>query len=137
VRLKQYKGFGGNAPLPGDVDPEHRFVRLMEYYKFLPQAKGYTDAVANALSLLRIAQIPARQVNGGDKEFWSDVQTNWVSAADVTNRIYYVNSSTVPSLLWVDLGKVDLRRGAPLKFLDPHDGSVGGDAWIHLKTWKA
>lgn len=136
VHLKQYKGFGGNAPIPGDVDPEHRFVRLMEYYKYLPQAKNYTDAVANALSLLRVAQVPSRQALHEEQDFWAEVQTNWVSAADVTNRIYYVNSATVPSLLWLDLQKVDFRPGAPIKFLDPHDARVGGDARVHLKPWR-
>lgn len=139
-RMKKYKAFGGSDELPGDIEPEDRFARLAEYYKYLPDPKNYTEAVAGAMSLLRIAQVPFRdpaRVEASGQGFWGAVQTNWVSAADVTNSIYYVNSATVPSLFWIELEKVDLSPQAPLVFLDPHDPKIGGDARGFLKPWKA
>ncbi len=137
-RVKQYAPFGGTKPLPGGESPEDRFVRLAAYSRYLPDPKNYSEAVAGALSLLRIAQVPfsdpARALN---KDFWGACQTNWVSAADVTNGIYYVNSATVPSLFWLELKKANFQPGAPLLFLDPHDPQVGGDAQRHLRPWKA
>jgi choloylglycine hydrolase len=136
--VKQYAAFGGPKPLPGDVGAVDRFVRLSEFSRYLPEPKTYEQAVGGALSLLRTAQVafrdPAR-VNGGNAGFWGAVQTNWVTAADVTNRIYYVNSATVPSLLWLDLKKVNFAKGASLLFLDPHDPKVGGDARTQLRRW--
>ncbi len=64
------------------------------------------------------------------------VQTNWVSAADVTNDIYYVNSATAPSPFWLDLNKTDFSPGATIAFLDPHDPKIGGDALRLLKPWE-
>lgn len=136
--VKQYAPFGGTKPLPGGEDAEGRFVRLVEYSKYLPDPKNYSEAVAGAFSLLRIAQVPFRDpARAEDKGFWGACQTNWVSAADVTNGIYYVNSATAPSLFWLDLRRVNFKPGAPMLFLDPHDPKVGGDARRHLKQWKA
>ncbi len=139
VRMKKYKGLGGNEALPGGATPEDRFARLSVYYKYLPDPKNYTDAVAGALSLLRIAQVPFRdpkRVPAGGPGM-AGVQTNWVSAADVTNDIYYVNSATVPSLFWLNLDKADFSPGAALFYLDANDPRIGGDARRFLKAWKA
>jgi penicillin V acylase-like amidase (Ntn superfamily) len=139
ARMKKYKDLGGTEELPGGPAPEYRFARLSDYYKFLPDPKNYTDAVSGALSLLRIAQVPFRdpkRVPPGGPGL-AGVQTNWVSAADVTNDIYYVNSATVPSLFWLNLRKADFSPGATLVYLDPNDPKVGGDARRFLKAWKA
>jgi penicillin V acylase-like amidase (Ntn superfamily) len=133
---KQYAAFGGAQPLPGDESPEARFTRLSYYARTLPDPKNPTEAVAGALSLLRVAQVSfSDPVRSPKKDFWGACQTNWVSAADVTNGIYYVNSATAPSLFWLDLKTVDLKPGAALLFLDPHDPKIGGDARRHLKRW--
>lgn len=137
--MKKYQELGGEEQLPGAASPENRFARLSVYYKYLPDPKDYIQAVAGALSLLRIAQVPFRdpaRVPAGGSGL-AGVQTNWVSAADVTNDIYYVNSATVPSLFWLDLKKADFSQGAAVTFLDPHDPKIGGDARRLLKPWKA
>jgi choloylglycine hydrolase len=140
-RMKQYWDFGGFWSLPGDsLEGEHRFARLAAYYKYLPDPKNYIEAVAGPMSLMRIAQIPFRdpaREPGIYQGLWAGMQTNWVSAADVTNVIYYVNSATTPSLFWLELREADLRPGAPMLFLDPHDPKVGGDARSHVRHWKA
>jgi choloylglycine hydrolase len=136
-KMKQFTLFGGDKPLPGDEGPEGRFARLAAYYKYLPDPATYNEAVGGALSLMRIAQVPFRDPGRvPNKGFWGAVQTNWISAADVTNDIYYVNSATVPALTWIDLKKMNLKSGAPLLYLDPHDPKIGGDGRKYLKTWK-
>jgi len=140
VRIKKYKEFGGTEELPGSTDPEYRFARLAAYYEYLPDPKNYTEAVAGAMSLLRVAQVPfsdPARVPAGERGPYAGIQTNWISAADVTNGIYYVNSATVPSLFWLELKKVNFGPSAPALFLDPHDPKVGGDARRHLKRWRA
>lgn len=137
-QARQYALFGGTKPLPGDVYSVDRFVRLAEYSRYLPDPKTYVQAVAGAFSLLRTAQVafrdPAR-VNDGNAGFWGAVQTNWVTGSDLTNRIYYVNGAAVPSLLWLDLKKVNFAKNAPVLYLNPHDPEIGGDARAHLKRW--
>ena len=139
ARMKKYQELGGTEQLPGGAAPEYRFARLSVYSKYLPDPKNYIQAVAGALSLLRIAQVPFRdpkRVPQGGPGL-AGVQTNWVSAADVTNDIYYVNSATVPSLFWLKLKDADFSPGATLLYLDPHNPKIGGDARHFLKAWKA
>jgi choloylglycine hydrolase len=134
---KQYTPFGGTRPLPGSESSEDRFVRLSSFSRYLPDPKNYTEAVAGALSLLRIAQVPfSDPARVADQGFWGACQTNWISAADVTNDIYYVNSASVPSLFWLDLKQANLKPGAPLLFVDLHNPKVGGDARRYLERWK-
>ena len=60
-RMKKYKAFGGTQALPGEsMEGESRFARLAAYQKLLPEPRNSTEAVAAALSLMRIAQIPFR-----------------------------------------------------------------------------
>ena len=60
-RMKKYKAFGGTQALPGEsMEGESRFARLAAYQKLLPEPRSSTEAVAAAMSLLRIAQIPFR-----------------------------------------------------------------------------
>lgn len=137
-RVKQYAPFGGTKPLPGDETAEDRFVRLAAYSKYLPDPKTYREAVAGALSLLRIAQVPFRDpARAPDKSFWGACQTNWVTAADVTNKVYFVSSATAPSLFWLDFKSANFKPGAPVLSLDLHDPAIGGDARRFLRRWKA
>lgn len=143
-RMKRYKAFGGTEPLPGEsLEGEYRFARLAAYYKYLPDPKNYIEAVAGPISLLRIAQVPFRDpareglLQGLLLGPWAGMQTNWISAADVTNGVYYINSATAPSLFWLELEKTNFRPGSPVLFLDPHDPKVGGDARRYLTHWKA
>lgn len=133
--MKKYATFGGTNPLPEGIDPASRFVRLAEHSRYLPEPKTYSEVMAGPLSLLRTAQVPFRDPSRvGGAGFWGAVQTNWITASDVTNRIYYVNGAAVPSLVWLDLKEVDFGEGGPLLFLDPHDPKVGGDARMHFPT---
>ena len=61
TRMKKYKAFGGTQALPGgSMEGKSRFARLAAYQKLLPEPRNSTQALAAALSLLRIAQIPFR-----------------------------------------------------------------------------
>jgi choloylglycine hydrolase len=139
ARLKTYKPFGGTEELPGTIEPDARFARLSAMYEFLPDPATYVEAMAGAVSLIRVAQVPFRdpaRAPAGEG-IWGGERTTWISAADVTNRIYYINGATSPSVFWLDLDDVDLKPGVDVLFLDPFDARVGGDARAYLKAWKA
>ncbi|MGV1015284.1 MAG: linear amide C-N hydrolase [Methyloceanibacter sp.] len=138
-RIKRYKPFGGTEEIPGTIEPEARFARLAAEYKYLPDPETYTDAMAGAVSLIRVAQVPFRDPERAPKEdgIWAGERTKWISAADLTNKIYYINSATSPSAFWLDLDDVSLDAGAPVLFLDPYDMNIGGNARADLKPWSA
>jgi penicillin V acylase-like amidase (Ntn superfamily) len=168
-QMKQYRAFGGWKALPGkSIKGEHRFARLAAYYKMLPEPKNDTEALAGAISLMRIAEIPFRDpeedtdMNPGplvvgaynllqrmqhpfreQKEadrnpwaMWRGCQTNWISVGDLTNNVYYVQSSYALGIGRVALKDIDLSEGAPIRWLDPHEGRLEGDLGKELKEWQ-
>jgi choloylglycine hydrolase len=140
-RMKKYKAFGGNQSLPGEsLEGESRFARLAAYKKLLPEPRNSTEALAAALSLLRIAQVPFRDgekdEESGPEALWRGCQTTWVSAADLTHKIYRINSAIALNQGWVDLKTLNFSVGAPILFVDPHDPKEGGDLTGRFKEWK-
>ena len=108
TRMKKYKTFGGTQALPGEsMEGELRFARLAAYQKLLPEPSNSTEALAAALSLLRIAQIPFRDpekdTDSEPEAVSRGCQTTWVSAADLTHKVYYIDSPIVLSMGWVEL----------------------------------
>ena len=158
LMMKRYKAFGGWKSLPGDsAKGEHRFARLAAYYDMLPTPSNYTEAMAEAISLMRIAEVPFRDpdkdpdMNPGplvlgaynllqylqrpfrkQKEIdhnpwamWRGCQTSWISVCDLTNNVFYVQSSYVLSMGHVALNEMDLSEGAPILFSQSAQCPVG------------
>jgi choloylglycine hydrolase len=142
VRMKKYKALGGTQALPGEsMEGESRFARLAAYQKLLPEPVNSTQALAAAMSLIRIAQIPFRDPEKDQQSepeaLWRGCQTTWVSAADLTHRVYYVSSPLGLNLGWVDLKNVNFGVGAPILFADPHDPKQVGDLTQRLLPWRS
>ena len=131
-RMKKYKAFGGTQPLPGEsLEGETRFARLAAYRKLLPEPRDSREALAGALSLLRIAQIPFRDAekdaDGVPEALSRGCQTTWISAADLTHKAYYIQSTLALGLDWIQLQDLNLGVGAPVLFADPHDPKQSGN----------
>ena len=58
ANLKRYKLFGGNLPMPGDVDPASRFVRATSYLKTLPKPANTYEAVSQLAGVARNVAVP-------------------------------------------------------------------------------
>ena len=52
-QLQQFKGFGGEKPLPGTTEAADRFVRGAYYLNDPPKPADYRETVAGALSVIR------------------------------------------------------------------------------------
>lgn len=131
--LKHYKSFGGTRPLPGDTDPLSRFVRVATYLKQLPNTKEEIDAIAGLLSVIRSAMVPfgAEDTSGNKTEdAWS---TRWVSAADLTNQLYFFNSTTAPNIVWVNLKEIDFSENATELTIDPTNITLTGNITKQMK----
>jgi len=125
--LKRYKLFGGNLPMPGDVDPLSRFVRASSYLKTLPQPGNYNEAIAGVLSVIRTTMVPfgAQDTSGGKAE--DSWPTRWVATADLTNKIYYFNSTTAPNIIWLDFKNLNFAEGQPVISVDPTQVKLIGE----------
>lgn len=102
--LKEFKGFGGTQPLPGDSEPENRFVRAAYYVDQLAEPQNNRQAVAEMLSVMRNVAQPFGRVQRGEPYATA---TLWTTVADISDDTYYFQSTTSPSIIWVDLAKID------------------------------
>jgi choloylglycine hydrolase len=112
---RQYKGLGGDKPLPGTSSAHDRFVRASYYVKYLPGPKNYREAVAGVLSVMLNVSAPFGVNEPGKPNISSTI---FRTVADLTNGIYYYESTLSPNIVWLDLRKLNLAAGAPMEELD-------------------
>ena len=44
--------------------------------------------------------------------------TQWRSISDLTNKRYYFEFTNMPNVVWIDLDKLNLKKGAPIQLFD-------------------
>jgi choloylglycine hydrolase len=116
ANLKQYKGFGGDKELPGSNLAADRFVRAAYYESQLPAPKTRREAVGGVWSVMRNAAAPFGVRPGPNTPNLS--ATLWTTVADMSNGIYYYGATMSPTIFWVELNKIDFKKGAPILKLD-------------------
>ncbi len=131
--LPKYKYFNGTLPLPGDVDPESRFVRCSAFLKTLPEPKNLEESIGHLFGVIRSVQTPFGAENTAESETVDSWPTRWVTAADVTNCVYYFDSTSMPNICWIDLKKIDFSEEQPVKKLPLQDMTLVGDITGRIK----
>ena len=112
---KQYQGLGGDKPLPGTSEAADRFVRASYYEKNLPEPANYREAVAGVLSVMRNVSAPFGTAEPGRPNISATI---FRTLADLTNGVFFFESTNSPNIVWVDLKKLNLAPGAPVEKLD-------------------
>jgi choloylglycine hydrolase len=115
AQLKEYKGFGGDKALPGSTEAADRFVRAAYYLKNLPPPQNNRQAVAALLSVMRNV---AQPFGAADPTRPNISMTQWRTVADLTNMVYFFESSLSPNIIWVKVKDLNFSKGAPARILD-------------------
>lgn len=118
--LRQYKGFGGQAPVPGGPDSASRFARAAHFLRGLPKPCSEREGVAEIVSVMRNV---AQPYSVADARAFAEGRphnsvTRWQTVADLTRKVYYYESSAGPNLVWVRLAALDFAEGTPVRKLD-------------------
>ena len=113
--LQHYKGFGGQRLLSGSTEATDRFARAAFYVSQLPKPKDSGECIAGMLSVMRNVAQPFITASAGRPHASA---TRWRTVADLTNLVYFFESSTRLNIVWVRLGELDFKKGAPVKKLD-------------------
>lgn len=127
LAIKAYwQEVGGEVFLPGTHGSADRFSRLSYNLNAVPKVKTAKQAVATVLSIIRHISVP---LGLADPEKPNLASTVWRSVADHSARLFFLEPATSLSVFWVDLGKVDLSEGAPVKSLvvEGEDVSLFGE----------
>ncbi len=120
--LSRYKPWGGELGIPGDIASEERFVRATYYLSHLPRPAGEAEAVAGVFGVIRNCQVP---YGAPDTQF-DTFPTWWASVTDLTDRVYYFQSTRAPNVVWAELDELDFAPGAPALAIDPRDPALSG-----------
>jgi len=132
--LKRYQSFGGKLPLPGDSDPLSRFVRVATYLKTLPSPADQKETIAGIFSVIRTAMVPFGAVDTSGNKTVDAWATRWASVADLSNKVYYFNSTTTPNIIWLELKKLDFTKGVKTLAIDPNNPDLVGDVTKKLSV---
>lgn len=107
--LRQYRGFGGDKPLPGRSNTMDRFVRASWYNKYLPMASTSDEAVFSMFSIIRNVAKPWKK--GSER-------TRWHVIADLTNKVYYYASTASLNIVKISMDQFDFSAKAAVMMLD-------------------
>ena len=127
-----WNAVGGNRFLPGTINAADRFVRLSYLLKSTPKYKEPRMALAAAFSLIRAVGVP---LGMEDPDHPNISMTLWRTVGDHAAKTYYFESALIPSVLWVDLNKVDFKKGSGARTVAIEPGTgLAGDVSSKLKT---
>lgn len=111
IAVRNYwKEVGGMNMLPGTNRSTDRFSRASFYSSMLPRNLSPRLGLAGVFGILRNCAVPMG-ITVPDRPEISTTQ--WFSLADQTRRVYYFQLTQSPSVVWVDLTKMNLEEGAP------------------------
>jgi penicillin V acylase-like amidase (Ntn superfamily) len=118
--------------VPGNVNPRDRFQRATYFLSVLSKPKTERQGIAGMFGLIRNVSIPfGAPVNG------STFDTEYRIVSDLTKLRYYFELSTAPNVIWVDLKKLDLDKGAPVVTLHPDLVDFEGNVSTKFKKTAA
>lgn len=115
------------TPLPGNMNPVDRFQRAAFFSRFLPQPQNTRQAVAAMFSIMGSVSVPF----GAPYKDFGTYNTEYRSVIDLTDLVYYFQLTTVPSVSWTPLVRLDFKPGAPVLSLDPDALDLAGDVSGH------
>jgi penicillin V acylase-like amidase (Ntn superfamily) len=110
--------------LPGNVSATDRFVRATYFQEMLPEPKNEREAIAGILAIARNVSVPFGAPNHVPGTVYN---TEYRTALDLTNKRYFLELSTSPNVIWVDLAKINFNAGAPVMVLNPDNIALSGD----------
>jgi choloylglycine hydrolase len=109
--------------LPGNVNAVDRFQRAAYYSALLPEPADERQAVAGVMAIMRNVSVPF----GAPYAEFGVYNTEYRTVCDLTNRTYFFELTTSPSIIWVELDALNLEEGAQPRAVDPYDQSLTGN----------
>jgi choloylglycine hydrolase len=112
-----------DMPLPGNVNAVDRFQRAAYYSALLPKPTSAREAAASILAIARNVSVPF----GAPYKGFGIYNTEYRTALDLTNKVYFFELTTSPNVLWTDLSAMNLDAGQPVRTFDPENISISGN----------
>ncbi len=111
--LSAFGAGSGMLGLPGDVTPPSRFVRAAFFQATAPQQPDAKSTALQAFQILNNFDIPLGiEFAEGHIPVNMPSATQWTSATDIQNRLFYFTSMYDRSIRMIDLKTIDFTRVA-------------------------
>lgn len=110
-----WEQLGGTVMLPGTNRAADRFARASFYVNAIPKVEDPKIALASVFSVVRNVSVPFGISTPDEPNISS---TRWRTVAHHSRKLYCFESALTPNVFWVDLNKLDLSEGAPVRKLD-------------------
>ena len=123
LSLQDYSHPSRDMPLPGNVNAVDRFQRAAYYSARLPKPPSKREAVAAVMAIMRNVSVPF----GAPYRDFGIYDTEYRTVTDLTDRTYYFELTTSPSVIWIEMDRLQLDVGAPTLAVDPYDYELVGD----------
>lgn len=123
LKKQDFSKPASDMPLPGNVNPVDRFQRASYYKALLPKPKDEREAAAGILAIARNVSVPF----GAPYKGFGIYNTEYRTAADLSDRRYYFELTTAPNVIWVELPAMNLDAGQPVRTLDPDNIALSGN----------
>lgn len=130
---RDFSNPSSDTPLPGNVNAVDRFQRAAYYSALLPDPADEREAAASILGIARNVSVPF----GAPYRDFGIYNTEYRTAMNLTAPRYYFELTTSPSVIWIDLDRLDFAEGAPTRLLDPDDVALTGDVTEELSPSPA
>lgn len=121
ITLPQLGQGSGMLGLPGDFTPPSRFVRAVAFQQTAPKTRTELEAVYQAFHILHNFDIPQGAARSADGTF---DYTQWTSATDMHNKIFYWRPYANFQLQRIELMKLNLNADKPIMFSMAHDDTI-------------
>lgn len=112
-----------DMPLPGNVNAVDRFQRAAYYSALLPAPASQREAVAGVMAVMRNVSVPFGAPYGD----FGVYNTEYRTVTDLTNRMYFFELTTSPSVIWIEMDRLNLAAATRPLVLDPYDPALVGD----------
>jgi penicillin V acylase-like amidase (Ntn superfamily) len=109
--------------VPGNVNAIDRFQRATYYLSNLSKPANDRQAAASILAVARNVSVPF----GSPYKGFGLYDTEYRTAANLSNRTYFFELTTSPSVIWVNLSAMNLEAGQPVRVLNPDNIELSGN----------
>lgn len=116
-----WRQLGGTVMLPGTNRAADRFARASFYLTAIPKPEDPKAALASVLSVVRNVSVPFGISTPDEPNISS---TRWRTVAHHARKLYFFESALTPNVFWVDLNRLDLTVGSPVRKLDLGPGEA-------------
>lgn len=113
--MQYWRGVNAREFLPGTNRASDRFVRAAYYIDAVRQSDDPRIAASAVFSVIRNTSVPYGITMDNAPNLST---TRWRVVADHKDLRFYVESAISPNVFWVDLGRLNFQRGAPVQKLD-------------------